>query len=450
MEVFYLILSVVFIVLLTAKWEIHPFFALLLVAILYGIVSGMPLHQILISVNKGFGNTLGGIGLIIILGVFIGAFLEHSGGAYSLAEKVLKYTGEKRIPLAMSLLGWIVSIPVFADSGFMLLAPLGKSLTKKAGITLSGTAIALALGLIASHTMIPPTPGPIAAAHYLGADLGLVMLLGMPLSLLALLFSQLFVNRMVSPTYIDPDPDITQDEIRKRVSDAPGAFKSAIPIFVPILMIIGRSLLTTMGGYSGDQVENFPLGIQLLLFLGEPFMALLTGCLLSLMLPKKLHLRMLSTDGWVGNALVGASSILLITGAGGIFGQVLRDSGIATVLGKSLSEFHISIWLPFLIAAAIKTAQGSSTVALITTATILAPMMTDLGFVSEWHKALVVLAIGAGSAVVVHANDSFFWVVTRMSYMDTNLGYKFLSLGSFVLGLSAGLLIFFTFLFVGG
>ncbi|HMQ46000.1 MAG TPA: GntP family permease [Saprospiraceae bacterium] len=449
MIVLYLLLSVVLIILLTAKWQVHPFFALLLVAILYGVVAGMPLKDIISSINTGFGNTLGGIGMIIILGVIIGAFLEHSGGAYSLAGKVLKLTGEKRIPTAMGILGWLVSIPVFADSGFMLLAPLNKSLTKKAGISLAGASIALALGLIASHTMVPPTPGPVAAAHYLNADLGLVMLMGMPISLLALLLSQVFVRKVVSPNYIDPDPDMTQEAIDQLLSKAPSAFKSTIPIFVPILLIIVRSLLTTSGGYKMEAYDAFPLWVKVLLFVGEPFIALLIGCFISLSLPKKLQLDMLSTGGWVGQALVSASSILLITGAGGIFGQVLRDSGIAAVMGETLSQFNISIWLPFLIAAAIKTAQGSSTVALITTATMMAPMMNDLGFNSEIQKALVVLAIGAGSAVVVHANDSFFWVVTRMSNMDVKTGYRFMSLGSMILGITAAILTFITFLIIG-
>lgn len=442
MVVFYLLLSVVLIILFTAKLKMHPFVALLLVAIFYGIVSGMPLNQIITSVNEGFGSTLGGIGMIIILGVIIGAFLENSGGAYALAEKILKFTGKKKIPFAMGIIGWVVSIPVFADSGFMLLAPLNKSLSKKAKISLSGTAIALAMGLTASHTLVPPTPGPIAAAHYLEADLGLVMLLGIPISLVALMIGLVFVKKYVSKTYIDPDPDITEDEIVERLKTAPSAFKSTIPIFVPIILIVIKSLLTSVYGFNAEDYDLFPELIKFLYFLGTPFIALVIGCFLALTLPKKLNKDMFSTSGWIGKALVGASSILLITGAGGIFGQVLRDSGIATTLGDTLASVNIGIWLPFLLAAAIKTAQGSSTVALITAASILAPMMATLGFESEMQKAMVVVAIGAGSAVVSHANDSFFWVVTRLSGMDVKMGYRFLSLGTLILGISAATLIF--------
>ncbi|WP_100610111.1 GntP family permease [Confluentibacter lentus] len=446
MVVIYLLGSVALIILLTTKLKVHPFVVLLLVAILYGIVSGMPLNQIITSVNNGFGNTMGGIGMIIILGVIIGAFLENSGGAYALAEKVLKFTGKKKIPFAMGIIGWFVSIPVFADSGFMLLSPLNKSLSKKAGISLAGSAIALALGLTAAHTLVPPTPGPIAAAHYLKADLGLVMLFGIFISLGALAISLIFVNKYVSKTYIDPSPDVSDEEILERLKSKPSALKSFIPIFVPIILIVISSLLSSVYGYKPEDYESFPIFIKILTFLGAPFMALLIGCFLSLTLPKKLETNMFSTDGWIGKALVDASSILLITGAGGIFGQVLRDSGIAVTLGETLSNVHISIWLPFLLAAAIKTAQGSSTVALITTASILAPMMSTLGFETEMQKAMVVIAIGAGSTVISHVNDSFFWVVTQLSGMDVKTGYRLHSLGTAVLGTSAAVLLFITYL----
>jgi GntP family gluconate:H+ symporter len=448
MVVIYLLFSVILIIVMTAKWKVHPFVALLLVAIFYGIISGMPLNQIIISVNKGFGNTMGGIGMIIILGVIIGIFLENSGGAYALAEKILKYTGKKKIPLAMGILGWFVSIPVFADSGFMLLAPLNKSLSKKAGISLAGPAIALALGLMASHTMVPPTPGPIAAAYYLNADLGLVMLFGIPISLIALGMGLIFVKRYVSKTYIDPDPDITEEQIAERLKTAPSAFKSTIPIFVPIILIVIKSLLVSIGGYESENYESFNIMTKLLFFLGEPFVALLVGCFFALTLPKKLNYDMFSTTGWIGKSLTDASSILLITGAGGIFGQVLRDSGIAITLGDALAGVNLSIWLPFLLAAAIKTAQGSSTVALVTTASILAPMMDSIGFETELQKAMVVIAIGAGSAVVSHANDSLFWVVTRLSGMDVKTGYRFFSLGTFILGTSAATVLFLSYLFL--
>jgi gluconate:H+ symporter, GntP family len=185
------------------------------------------------------------------------------------------------------------------------------------------------------------------------------------------------------------------------------------------------------------------------LFAGEPVIALLIGMILAFFLPKKFESGMLSTTGWVGKGITAAASILLITGAGGMFGRVLQNSGIADVLGSALSGVNLSIWLPFLLAAAIKTAQGSSTVALITAASIIMPMMGSLGFTTELEKAIVVLAIGSGSAVFSHANDSYFWVVTQLSGMDVKTGYRLFSLSTFILGTSAGLILFFIYQFIG-
>jgi GntP family gluconate:H+ symporter len=436
MVVIYLLLSVVLIILLSAKLKIHPFIALFLVAIFYGLFAGMPLNEIVVSINEGFGDTLGKIGLLIVLGVIIGSFLENSGGAYAMAEKVLKIIGKKRVPAAMGIIGYIVSIPVFADSGFILLSPLNKSLSKKANISLAGSAVALGLGLTATHTLVPPTPGPIAASGILNADLGLVLLWGLLISALALVVGLFFVRKYVSKTYIDPNPDVSDAEIEARLKNAPGAFKSSIPIFVPIFLIILRSIVNALGDDVNGAVAEF------ILFIGEPVIALLIGMFLSLLLPKKLNYDMLSTSGWVGKSLRDAATIILITGAGGIFGRVLQNSGIADVIGETLADVNLSIWLPFLLAAAIKTAQGSSTVALITTASIMMPMMGTLGFVSELEKVMVVIAIGAGSAVFSHANDSFFWVVTQLSGFDVKAGYRLYSLGTFILGTSAALILF--------
>ncbi len=436
MEILYLIIAVLCIVVLTTKLKVHPFLALLIISIAYGIFAGMPFQDITTAINDGFGGTLGKIGLIIVLGVIIGAFLEHTGGAQTIAKSVLKLIGKKRIPLAMGLIGYIVSIPVFADSGFMLLHPLSKGLSKKAGISLAGAAIALGLGLMASHTMVPPTPGPIAAAGILEANLGLVIAFGIPVSLLALSAAILFATKFASKTYLDPDQgDETPAAQAEPVGD-PGIVRSSIPIVIPILLIVLKSVFI-----KGDSSESGPLE-SLIAFLGDPVIALLIGVFLCLLLPKKLHFEMLSSSGWVGKAIKDAASILMITGAGGIFGTVLQMSGIAEVLGNSLKDLNIGIFLPFLLAAALKTAQGSSTVALVTTASILAPMMTSLGYETEIQKALVVVSIGAGSAMISHANDSFFWVVTQMSGMNVKTGYKLFGLGTVVLGSTAALAVF--------
>jgi len=174
MTIILLVLSIALIILLTAKWDVHPFLALLGAAFFFALASGMSFDTLVASINGGFGTTLGKIGLVIILGVIMGTFLEESGAAYKLADVILRIIGKKRVHEAMGMVGFVVSIPVFSDSGFIILAPLNKSLTKKAGLSLAGTAVALKLGLFISHILIPPTPGPIAAAGILKADVGLV------------------------------------------------------------------------------------------------------------------------------------------------------------------------------------------------------------------------------------------------------------------------------------
>jgi len=438
MEILFLLLSVLCIIWLTTRLKVHPFLALLLISMGYGALAGMPLEALVEAVNEGFGGTLGKIGLIIVLGIIIGAFLEHTGGARAIADKVLSWIGNKRVPLAMGVLGYIVSIPVFADSGFMLLDPLGKSLSRKSKISLAGTAIALGLGLMVSHTLVPPTPGPIAAAGILGADLGLVILFGLPVSLLALAVSVVFATRYAARTWIDPEAGVetAPEQPEALVASRPGFVRASLPILVPILLIVLKSVL----GGVGEGVS--PVLTTWIGFLGEPVIALMIGLLLCLLLPPRLDKQMLSSSGWVGQAIRDSASILLITGAGGIFGTVLQRSGIAESLGSLLVAYDLGIFLPFVLAAALKTAQGSSTVALITAASILLPMMPSLGLETEIQKALAVVALGAGSSVISHANDSFFWVVTQMSGMDVRTGYRLFGGGTFLLGTTAALGVF--------
>lgn len=431
-----LVASVLLIVVSTSRYKFHPFLALLFVAVLFGLFSGMPLSSIAQSVNEGFGNTLGSIGIVIIAGVIIGTFLEQSGGAYAMANRVLKLTGKKQVPLTMSIIGYFVSIPVFADSGFVILNPLNKALSKEAKISLAGSAEALALGLAVTHVLIPPTPGPIAAAGILGADLGMVIMMGVITSIPVLMVGWLYSVRIGKRVYVDPNPEVTQKEIAEKLKTAPGAFKSFVPILLPILLIVLKSISAFPSSPFGEGTAREVVG-----FVGEPVIALMIGILLSFSLPRKLNRNMLSSGGWMGKALENAAIIIMITGAGGAFGMVLRNSELATMLGDTLAGWKIGIFLPFLMAAAIKSAQGSSTVALITTASLLAPMMASLGFDSEVAKALVVLSIGAGSLVVSHANDSMFWIFTQMTGMEVKTGYRVHTQGTLILGVSAALVI---------
>ncbi|MGI9552724.1 MAG: GntP family permease [Aurantibacter sp.] len=433
-----LVLSVLIIILLTAKYNVHPFLALLGAAIFFALFSDMTLATLVQSINDGFGGTLGKIGIVIILGVIIGAFLEQTGGAFKLAEVVLRIIGKKRVHEAMGIVGFIVSIPVFADSGFIILNPLNKSLTKRAGLSIVGTATALILGLMITHVLVPPTPGPIAAAGIIGADVGLVMLVGLIIGFLSLIVAVIYCKKMGSKTYIDPNPDMADEVIEEKVRQAPSAFKSFLPILIPILLIVGKSLMD----FNITEADKELGWVKIMSFLGSPVIALIIGMLFAFLLPKKFDKEMLATTGWVGKALVDASNIILITGAGGIFGTILQNSGIATTLADALSGANLGIWLPFFLCAAIKTAQGSSTVALITTASIVAPLLMTMGFETEIDKALVVSAIGAGAMVVSHANDSGFWILTQFSGIDVKTGYRVYTLGTFVVGVFAALCVF--------
>ncbi|WP_149304522.1 GntP family permease [Pareuzebyella sediminis] len=439
-----LLLSVALIVVLTAKLNVHPFLALLCASFFFALFSGMPFDTILTSIEEGFGGTLGKIGLVILLGVIIGAFLENTGGAYKMAEVVLRIIGRKRVHAAMAIIGYIVSIPVFADSGFIILNPLNKSLSKKAKLSVAGTGVALILGLMLTHVLVPPTPGPIAAAGILGADIGLVMVLGVLVSAAGLVVAIIYSKRVAGKVYIDPNPEFSDAEIEDKIQKAPSAFKSFLPILVPILLIVGKSVVEFTILEEGEG----SWWMDIIAFIGSPVIALIIGMLLAFLLPKKFDKAVLTESGWVGKALLSASTILLITGAGGIFGKILQNSGIGTIMADMLAGVSLGIWLPFILTAAIKTAQGSSTVALITAASIMAPLMASMGIETELQKALLVIAIGAGAMVVSHANDSGFWVVTQLTGMDTKTGYRLYTLGTLIVGVFCAFLVFLISLFV--
>ncbi len=431
-----LILAVAFIVVSTTKFKLHPFLALIFAAIGFGLLSGMPFAEIVNSVNSGFGDIVGHIGLVIVIGCIIGTFLEESGGAYVMAQGIVRLAGKKRVPLAMLIVGCFISIPVYADSGFVILSPLNKAITKKSGISLACTAIALSLGLTITHCLVPPTPGPVAATAILGADLGLVILIGLIVSVFVAAESYFFVTRYASRTYIDPDPDgeITVEE--DDAKDKPSALRSFLPVVVPLVLIVFKSISDFPGAPFGEGVAA-----SVLRFIGEPVIALIIGMILSFFLPKKFDRELLSTTGWVGKSLTSAAVIIMITAAGGSFGMILRNSGIADILGESLAGANVGIWLPFIIAAALKSAQGSSTVAIVTTASLVAPMMEALGFVSPVGKALAVMSLCSGAMVMSHVNDSFFWVVTQLSGMNVKTGCKLHGLGTLLGGLTAMLVV---------
>jgi len=414
-----LIVAIVFVVVSTTVYRLHPFAALVIAAFGYGLATGMPLDSLVAAVNSGFGDTIAYIGIVIVAGSIIGTFLHHSGGAASIAEAMLKIAGPKRVPLTMGLVGYVVSMPVYCDTGYVLLSPINQALAKKAGVAVAGGALALSLGLYATHTMVPPTPGPVAAAGILGADLGLVIAWGLVVSMVSLIGGLFFVRQFASRVTLASPLESEMPAAQQDSSSAPSAPMALLPVLLPIALIVGRSL---------SQLPSHPLGdgmfSQLIQNLGQPAVALIFGVALALFLPRPFSRKMVSDRGWFGEAMKKSAMIIIITGAGGAFGRVLQQSGIADVVGNSAVNFEFGLLLPFLLAAAIKTAQGSSTVAIVTAASIIAPLLGSLGLDSEQARALTVVAIGGGSMVVSHANDSYFWVVTQFAGMTVKQGYQ--------------------------
>ncbi|MBN2413478.1 GntP family permease [candidate division KSB1 bacterium] len=429
--ILFLVLVMVFIVLSTTKLKMHPFISLILASIFMGFVAGLDAETVLAKITEGFGGTLKSIGIVIALGTIIGTYLERSGGAKTLAATILKLVGEKRAPLAMNITGFIVSIPVFCDSGFVILSMLNKAISKKTGLSLAVLAVALATGLYTTHVFVPPTPGPLAAAAELGADIGLVLMLGLlvsiPTAAAGLLWALLYSKRfsIFPKEFSEPENNNTKE---------PGVGMSFAPLIVPIILI-------TLGSIAAYPTAPFGKGFikAALLFTGHPVTALLIGVFLAFGLKQKDNKEDHFT--WVGLGLKNAGVIILITGAGGAFGNILRATDIGDTMGNALTHWHIGIFLPFIIAAVLKTAQGSSTVAIITTAALVSPLLVSMGLDAPAAKALVVLAIGAGSMTVSHANDSYFWVVSQFSEMDTSTALRCHTMATLVQGITGILVI---------
>jgi GntP family gluconate:H+ symporter len=410
----FLVVAVVLIILMTARLHFHAFFVLLIVAFLYGIAIGLPLPDVISTIRDGFGGTLGYIGIVIVAGTIIGTILEKTGAALAMTKAILRVVGKDRSPLAMSVAGYVVSVPVFCDSGYVILTPLNKALSHETGKSMAVMSVALATGLYATHTLVPPTPGPIAAAGILDADLGLVIGLGILVSIPAMLAGYLWAIKFARRYEIIPQLEETYDELLKKYGKLPSTAASFMPLLVPIILILLKSIAefpTAPFGEAGAQA--------FLSFIGDPVTALLIGVILALFLVKK-DVAQEARGEWMGEGIKNAAVILAITGAGGAFGSVLQASPMADFIETNLGGVNLGILLPFVLAAALKTAQGSSTVAIITSASIMAPLLATFGL----NPALTVLAIGAGSMVVSHANDSYFWVVSKFSDMEVQVAYK--------------------------
>ena len=428
----YLLITIVFIVLSTAKYKVHPFLTLLIASLGMGVLSGLDVNFVVKTVSEGFGNTLKSIGIIIACGSIIGTFLEKTGAAKSIANKVLQVVGNKNSALAMNLTGSIVSIPVFCDSGFVILSTLNNAINKKTGISLSVLGTSLAAGLYATHVFVPPTPGPLAAASIIGADVGLVLIFGLliaiPVSIVGWLWASYYCSRFSINQKID------NNDLNIETKSHTNLTMSVLPIIIPIVLITLKSIIN----HPTIELENLFIN-NVISFCGHPIIAILFGVFIAIFSATNFSLE--QHFDWVSSALKSAGVIILITGAGGAFGNILRATSIGDTISQSLLTFEVGLLLPFIIAAFLKTAQGSSTVSIITTSAMVLPLLDSLGLSSEMGKVLTVLSIGAGAMTVSHLNDSYFWIVSQFSNMNTKTALHCHTASTLLQGLTSIVLI---------
>ena len=440
------VIAIVVMILAISKLKIHPFLSILGVSLILALLS-LELKDIPSTIGAGFSGTFSSIGIVIIFGALIGLILEKTGVALKMSDSVVKLVGQKNPELAIMLMGWIISIPVFCDSGFVVLNPIRKAMVKRTKTSSVAMTVALSMGLYVSHCFIPPTPGPIAAAGALGVgdNLLLVMGLGALISIPALIAGYFFakvIGKKVQDKYessATEDSQVVQtyEELVASYGKLPSAPLSFAPIVVPIILM-GLSSAFNMAKVS----------VPVISFLGTPIISLAVGVIISVVL--------LATTDKMGDfyditneTLKTTGPILFITAAGGVLGKVISAGTMVTYITEhSTILATMGIFFPFILAAILKSAQGSSTVAITTTAGIVAPLLPQLGLNTPALAALTVIAIGAGAMTVSHANDSYFWVVTNFGDMDVNSGYKTQTLGTMIIGVASMIGVFVVSLFL--
>ena len=443
------ILAIVAMIVAISKYKIHPFLSIMGVSLILALLAGIPLGEIANVIGAGFSGTFSSIGIVIILGALIGSILEQTGAAFKLADMVIKVVGKKNPELAMELMGWVVSIPVFCDSGFVILDPIRKALVRRTGTSSVAMTVALSAGLYISHVFIPPTPGPIAAANTLGIgdNLLLVMGLGLVASILPLASGLIFA-KYIGKKIKSEDEIATVDEVVKTYEELvaeygklPGGLNALAPILVPVLFMA----LGSVASVFKDVLPAFVY--DLFTFFGKPVIALAIGTIFAvaqLAIAKKMK----DFYNITNDTLKTVGPILFVTAAGGVLGKVISSSDMVNFITSNAGVLSsIGIFFPFILAAILKSAQGSSTVALTTTAGIMAPLMDAMGLNTPVLAALTVMAIGAGAMTVSHANDSYFWVVTNFGKMKPEQGYKTQTMLTLVMGVSAMIGIFVLSLF---
>ena len=419
------LLSIIAVVILTSRLKLKAFIALFIVSLFLAFAT-LPANVVVSTIKEGFGNTMASIGFLIILGAIIGITLDKTGGTLSIAKYILSKTGEKKSALALGITGFITGLPIFCDSGFIILSGLAKSFSAKSKIAMPFMATVLGTSLYSVHCLIPPHPGALAAAAVIKVNIGYLIITGIIFAIPGAL-AAFFWSRMMSVGKGYEPAKIVETENPEAQKQLPSTLMSFLPIVVPLCLITIKSLIT-LADKGGQSFFS-----KLFLIPGDPVIALSIGVVLAIFLLKNKTIG--SMNGIFGEAIEKAGPILIVTAAGGMFGMVIKSTGTGDAVGKLLAGTNIGIFVPFLIAVIMKTAQGSSTVAIITTASFIAPMLSLLGLDSEWGKLLAMLSMGAGSMIVSHANDSYFWVISNFGEIDPSVTLKVYSSSTIVMGI---------------
>ncbi|NRB49435.1 MAG: GntP family permease [Saprospiraceae bacterium] len=425
-----LIAVLLVLILAVSKWKVHPFMALLLAALMLGLSLGMGGAETVEVVLQGFSNTLKWIAVVVILGAFIGEVLRETGGALRISDWVVKWVGERKLPWAMGITGYLVSIPVFVDVAYIVLQPVTEALAVRTKKPILVVGLALTAGLTVSHTLIPPTPGPLAVASLLEANIGRLLLINVFVGCLAMVGGIYWAITYVKRHRLDYDDELAsrkpsvQDQSIDRDSKQ-SVLLDLLPILVPIILMGLGAFYKSRDGALGALIG----------LISTPMMAVLIGAAIAWLQFKRSKAQT-NANQLVEQAIVKSALVIMITGAGGAFGFVIRESGIQDNLAAFFVDLpFLGFILPFLVAAILTTATGSITVSLIGTASIVGPMASSMPYSPEMMAAL----IGCGSFCVFHANSSFFWLLNRLHEVPVGTLYRTYTIQSLVMGL-AGLL----------
>ena len=422
----YLIFIVLICIILfsTLKFKINPFYSLIISAFIAGIGFGFDITKSIKLIVEGFTNILIGIGPLILAGSILGVFLEKTGSTKKMVNVFVEMIGAKNSPFSLNMIGFIISIPVFCDAAFILLSSVIKEVSKKTGYKLIILSICLATGLLSAHVFVPPTPGPIAAAEIIDAPIGLLLIVGLFTGLIISIVGYLWTKVSLKKYYNIP---IIKSE-KKEINDSKNKFLIFTPIIVPIILITIYSFIES----PYYTVKN-NFWIDIIKISGKPEIAILIGSFLSLFYIQKKQVNQIYN--WISTAVKNSFNIILITGAGGAFGFILRSSNFIELFNTNQINGIEGIVIAFIMAAVIKTVQGSSTVSIITTAAFIAPILPSLGITSDIGKVITIIAIGSGSMTVSHVNDSYFWVVSKYSGLQLKYALRYFTIATLIQGL---------------